>query len=149
MKNKRHMKILELVAMQDISTQEELAAGLKQAGMHVTQATVSRDIKELKLVKTTGAGGKGKYAASTAASQSISERLVRVFADTVLTIEYSGHIVLIKTLSGSANAAAEAVDALKWPEILGSLAGDNTIMVVVREGIDARDVVHKLTELIH
>lgn len=148
MKNKRHMKILELIASREINTQEELASGLMQAGMHVTQATVSRDIKELKLVKTMGPNGRNRYAASTTASQSISERLVRVFADTVLTIESSGHIVLIKTLSGSANAAGEAVDALKWPEILGSLAGDNTLMVLVREGVDAHVVVQKLTGLI-
>ena len=148
MKNKRHMRILELISQESVYTQEELADRLKQIGEDVTQATVSRDIKEMKLVKVADGSGRSCYAAVGDAGNGLSARLIRVFADTVLSIEHSHNIIMIRTLSGSANAAAEAVDALRWPEILGSIAGDNTFMVVVREQYAATQVVEKLRALI-
>jgi len=148
MKNKRHMRILELISQESIYTQEELAERLKQLGEDVTQATVSRDIKEMKLVKVADGTGRSRYAAVGDQGGGLSARLIRVFADTVLGIEHSQNIILIRTLSGSANAAAEAVDALRWPEILGTIAGDNTFMVVVREEYSAAQVAEQLRALI-
>ncbi len=148
MKNKRHMRILELISQESVYTQEELADRLKQMGEDVTQATVSRDIKEMKLVKVADGSGRSRYAAVGDSGGGLSARLIRVFADTVLGIEHSHNIIMIRTLSGSANAAAEAVDALHWPEILGSIAGDNTFMVVVREQFSAAQVAEKLRALI-
>lgn len=148
MKNKRHMRIMELISQESIYTQEELADRLKNMGEDVTQATVSRDIKEMKLVKVGDGTGRSRYAAVGEQGSGLSARLIRVFADTVLSIESSHNILLIRTLSGSANAAAEAVDALRWPEILGTIAGDNTFMVVVREEFKAADVAENLRALI-
>lgn len=148
MKNKRHMRILELISRESIYTQEELSERLKRMGEDVTQATVSRDIKEMQLVKVADGTGRSRYAAVGYQGGGLSARLIRVFSDTVLGMEHSGNIILIRTLSGSANAAAEAVDALKWPEVLGTIAGDNTFMVVVREGYPAGEVVEKLKALI-
>lgn len=148
MKNRRHMRIMELISQEDIYTQEELADRLKALGEDVTQATVSRDIKEMKLVKVADGTGRSRYAAVGEQGSGLSSRLIRVFADTVLGIESSQNIILIRTLSGSANAAAEAVDALKWPEILGTIAGDNTFMVVVRQEFAAEKVVENLRALI-
>jgi transcriptional regulator of arginine metabolism len=148
MKNKRHMRIMELISQEDIYTQEELADRLKEMGEDVTQATVSRDIKEMKLVKVADGAGHSRYAAVGDQGGGLSARLIRVFADTVLNIDFSANIILIRTLSGSANAAAEAVDALRWPEILGTIAGDNTFMVVVRQEHPASDVAGRLRALI-
>jgi transcriptional regulator of arginine metabolism len=148
MKNKRHMRIMELISQENIYTQEELADRLKQMGEDVTQATVSRDIKEMKLVKVSDGSGRSRYAAVGDQNGGLSARLIRVFADTVVGIDHSQNIILIRTLSGSANAAAEAVDALRWPEILGTIAGDNTFMVVVREEFSAANVAENLRTLI-
>jgi transcriptional regulator of arginine metabolism len=148
MKNKRHMRVLELISRESIYTQEELAERLKESGEDVTQATVSRDIKEMKLVKVADSTGRSRYAAVGEQGGSLSARLIRVFSDTVLGIEHSGNIILIRTLSGSANAAGEAVDALKWPAILGTIAGDNTIMAVIRQEFSAGEVAENLRALI-
>lgn len=147
MKNRRQMKILEIISNEEIGTQEELAKRLCQTGEDVTQATVSRDIKELRLIKVAGSDGRPKYAPSTGASY-VSNRLIRIFIDTVLSIESSGNIILLKTLSGSANAAGEAVDAMGYKELLGSLAGDNTLMLVVKEGEDTKALAQRLRDLI-
>lgn len=147
MKNRRQMKILDIIAKEEISTQDELARRLTQSGEDVTQATISRDIKELRLIKVAGSDGHSKYAVSVSAGH-VSNRLARIFIDTVMSIESSGNMVVIKTLSGSANAAGEAIDAMGHQEILGSLAGDNTIFLVVREGEDAAALANRLRELI-
>ena len=148
MKNKRHMRIMELVSQEDIYTQEELAQRLKDMGEDVTQATVSRDIKEMKLVKVADETGHNRYAAVGESPNGLSPRMIRVFSDTVLSIDFSANIILIKTLSGSANAAAEAVDALRWPEILGTIAGDNTFMVIVRQEFSSEELADRLRALI-
>ncbi|MGI6173853.1 MAG: arginine repressor [Christensenellales bacterium] len=132
MKSVRHSMILEILELMDIETQEELAEQLKRHGVRVTQATVSRDIKDLRLVKVMTESGKYKYATSDTADKGLSDRFIRIFTESVLSIEDAGNLIVIKTLSASANAAAEAVDGMKWPEILGTLAGDNTIFVVVK-----------------
>lgn len=148
MKNTRQSAILHLIDQYDIETQEELAGRLKDMGIVVTQATVSRDIKELRLLKVLSPSGGYKYATSDKAEHGLADRFVRIFVDSVLSITHAGHIVVIKTLAGSANAAAEAIDSMHWPQILGTMAGDNTILVVVRTQDEVRDVVTKFEEML-
>ncbi|MEA4897147.1 arginine repressor [Bacillota bacterium Meth-B3] len=136
MKSARHALILEIIDSRDVETQEELAEQLKRHGVRVTQATVSRDIKELRLLKALSPSGGYKYATAERAEQGAGDRFIRIFSESVLSVASSGHMIVIKTLSGSANAAAEAVDSLKWSEVLGTLAGDNTIFIIAREGCD-------------
>mgnify|MGYP001023976040 FL=1 len=148
MKSARQTAILSLVEQQDIRTQEELAQKLKDQGIKVTQATVSRDIKELRLLKVLSSSGGYKYATADQAEHGISERFVRMFIDSVISIVFAGNIIVIKTLAGSANVAGEAIDSMRWPEILGTMAGDNTILVVVRNEEDAALVVEKFNEIL-
>ena len=126
MKSVRHAMILDIIESADIETQEELADELSKRGIVVTQATVSRDIKELRLLKVLADNGGYKYATVDKAEKGLSERFIRIFSESTLSKQSAENIIVIKTLSGSANAAAEAVDSLRWPEIVGSLAGDNT-----------------------
>lgn len=130
MRYPRHNKILELISIHNIETQEELAKMLVDNGFKVTQATVSRDIKELKLIKVLGPNGKYKYASSKAAEMPSAERYLNLIKDMVLSASSSENIVVIKTLNGCANAACEAIDSLHLDGVLGTLAGDNTIFVV-------------------
>ncbi len=148
MKLLRHAAILEIIQQQEIETQEQLAAALCARGFQVTQATVSRDIKDLRLLKVlTGRGGY-RYAIAEKADAWLSERLIRIFTESVQSIQSAGNIIVIKTLSGSANAAAEAVDALQWEEIVGSIAGDNTIFLAVPTPEVAQETVVRLRTLI-
>ena len=148
MKNARQTAILGIIEKHDIETQEELANRLSEIGIKVTQATVSRDIKELRLFKVLSAGGGYKYAMADKAEHGVSERFVRMFVDSVLSITYANNIIIIKTLSGSANVAGEAIDSMRWQEILGTLSGDNTIMVVVRNTDEVPSVVAKFQEIL-
>ena len=132
MKSTRHSLILEIIEQKDIETQEELAEELKRRGVKVTQATVSRDIKELRLLKVLSDHGGYKYATVERAEKGMSERFIRILSESVLSLDNVGNLIVIKTLSASANAAAEAIDSMKWSEVLGSIAGDNTILVIAR-----------------
>ena len=132
MKISRHAKILEIIERNPIETQEELAEELKKSGYNITQATVSRDIKELKLVKVLDENGIYKYATLKEQDSMLSERLVKVFAESVLSVDYAGNIVVIKTFSGAANAACEAIDVLEFKELVGTIAGDDTIFALLR-----------------
>ena len=132
MKTMRHALILEIIESKDIETQEELAEELKNHGVNVTKATVSRDIKELRLLKVLAENGGYKYATAERAEKGMNERFIRIFSESVLSITGAKNLIVIKTLSASANAAAEAIDSLKWPEIIGCIAGDNTILVVLQ-----------------
>ncbi|MEG2338849.1 MAG: arginine repressor, partial [Clostridium sp.] len=132
MKIARHAKILELITQNDIETQEELVDALRCQGMDVTQATVSRDVKELKLIKVLSAQGRYKYASITQSENVLSEKLVNIFTQTVINVDYVGNAILLKTLSGSGSAAAEAIDTLSFDGIVGTIAGDNTILVLAR-----------------
>lgn len=132
MKSVRHNMILEIIEAKDIETQEELAEELKRRGVKVTQATVSRDIKELRLLKVLAENGGYKYATVERAEKGMNERFIRILAESVMSMESANNLIVIKTLSASAAAAAEAIDSLKWPEVLGTVAGDNTILVIVR-----------------
>lgn len=148
MKNARQTAILSIIETKDIETQEELANELKAVGITSTQATISRDIKELRLLKVLSASGGYKYATAEKADHGLSDRFARIFVDSVLSISYANNIIVIKTLSGSANAAAEAIDSMRWPEILGTMAGDNTIMVVTSKNEEAPVIVDALKDII-
>jgi len=148
MKNARQTAILSIIEQYDIETQEELANRLRAMGIVVTQATVSRDIKELRLLKVLSGSGGYKYATADKAEHGLSERFVRMFKDSVLSVNHAGHIVVLKTLSGSANVAGEAIDSMHLPEILGTMAGDNTVFVVVQNEADAGDTEARFREML-
>ena len=147
MKARRHDMISKLVASQDIETQEELASLLCEHGFEVTQATVSRDIKELRLIKVLTPEGKYRYATVEKAEADLQDRFVRMFADCVLSVTSSGNIIVLKTLTGAAAAAGEAVDVLNLPDIVGTVAGVNTVFLVVRDGKPVGDIIKKLQKM--
>jgi transcriptional regulator of arginine metabolism len=147
MKYNRHAKILEIIENNDIETQEELAEKLREEGIDVTQATVSRDIKELRLVKVMAPTGVSKYALIDNSETVLSQKLIRVFVESVLSIDSSNNIIVIRTMAGSAQAAASAIDALDWKEIVGCIAGDDTIMVVIREDESVVEVINRFKQI--
>ena len=147
MKTKRHAMIAKLISSQNIETQEELASLLRDLGYSVTQATVSRDIKELRLVKVLTPEGHYKYATVEKAEADLQERFIRMFSNCVLSINAAGNLIVIKTINGSASAAAEAVDSLKWPDIIGTIAGDNTIFIASRDGKSVSDVMKRFQKM--
>ena len=128
----RQLKILEIIAKHDIDTQEELVARLREDGYSVTQATVSRDIKDMNIIKTfTDDGRHYKYVAQQPKEPSTADKFIKIFRNTVLSIRSAENLVILKTEQGAANAAAELIDRLEYEEILGVIAGDNTIFVAV------------------
>jgi transcriptional regulator of arginine metabolism len=147
MKTVRQVAILDIIAKQDIETQEDLAEALRRHGIRVTQATVSRDIKELRLLKVLTPAGTYKYATADKAENGLSERFVRMLAESVLSVSSANNLVVVKTLSGSANVAAEALDSMHWPEVLGTLAGDNTLLLIVRSNEEAPLVTSRIHEM--
>lgn len=132
MKTKRQRKIIELITNYDIETQEELAAKLVENGFNVTQATISRDIRELNLTKIATKGGKQKYAVQSSSDIVSNSKYMRVLNDGIITMDTAGNILVVKTVSGMAMAVATALDAMQIKEILGCIAGDDTIMCVVK-----------------
>ncbi len=133
MKSLRHAKIKEIVEHHVIETQEELAEALRKEGIEVTQATVSRDIKELMLIKVPMGDGQYRYAFPVEQNLMFSQsRMERIFRDSVLTLNYSQNIIVIKTLPGTAQSVASTIDYAKWSEIIGTVAGDDNILVVVK-----------------
>ena len=147
MKTVRQVAILDIIEKQDIETQEELAEALRDRGIDVTQATVSRDIKELRLLKVMAAGGVYKYATADKAEHGLSDRFIRMLTESVLSVTSANNLIVVKTLSGSANVAAEALDSLHWPEILGTLAGDNTVLHIVRSNDEVPAVITRIQEM--
>ncbi|MBF8982672.1 arginine repressor [Lutibacter sp. B2] len=148
MKYSRHAKILEIIENNEIETQEELAEMLKKNNIKVTQATVSRDIKELRLIKVLSKNGTYKYAAIKQQENTASERLVKVFKNAILSIDHAGNIVVLRTLTGAGNAACAAIDALGIKNIVGTIAGDDTIFILARTENDINEIVNKFEELI-
>lgn len=148
MKTRRQSKILELIRKNDIETQEELQAYLEQAGFVVTQATVSRDIRELKLTKLSTGGGKQKYAALNDTSEDMSEKYVRVLRDGFVTMDMAQNILVIKTVSGMAGAVCASIDAMHIHEIVGSIAGDDTIMCAIRTTEDTVAIMKKIRKIV-
>ena len=148
MKTKRQTKMLELIKKHDIETQEELSDYLQKEGYQVTQATVSRDIRELKLTKVAMSNGRQKYAALTEANEDLSEKYTRVFRDAFVSMDMAQNILVIKTVSGMAMAVAAAIDAMHLHEIVGCIAGDETIMCAVRSVDDTIAVMSRLRKLV-
>ena len=147
MKVARHEKIIELIHQYDIDTQEELAARLNEAGFKVTQATVSRDIRALKMTKVAGKDGKSHYAILQDTHPVLGDKYTRVLKDALISMDVGQNIVVIKTVPGMAMGVAAALDALKWPEILGCIAGDDTIICACKTSEQAVSVVKKLNEI--
>ena len=148
MKTQRQTKMLDLLKKHDIETQEELSDYLQKEGYQVTQATVSRDIRELKLTKVAMSNGRQKYAALTAANEDLSEKYTRVFRDAFVSMDMAQNILVIKTVSGMAMAVAAAIDAMHLHEIVGCIAGDDTIMCAVRSVDDTIAVMSRLRKLV-
>ena len=133
MKALRHTKIKEIIEERPVETQEDLAEALREKGIEVTQATVSRDIKELMLIKVPAGNGSYHYAFPNEQNVVFSQtRMERMFQDSVLSIDYSLNLIVLRTMPGTAQAVAYTIDTVKWPEILGTVAGDDTICVIVK-----------------
>ena len=148
MKLARHRKIIELVNERVIETQEELAEQLKQSGYNVTQATVSRDIRELKLTKITDNSGKQRYGVVQNKSTDMNEKYIRILKDGFMSMDMAMNILVIKTVSGMAMAVAAALDAMQWSEIVGSIAGDDTIMCAVKSVDETLIVMEKIKKIV-
>jgi transcriptional regulator of arginine metabolism len=150
LKKNRHNTILEIIANQEIDTQEELARQLREAGYDVTQATVSRDIRELNLYKVSADGGKQKYAILRQEdSRHLEDKYIRVLKDGFSSMDMAQNILVVKTVSGMAMAVAAAIDAMRFQEIVGSIAGDDTIMMAVRTVDDTEKLMGRIWELLH
>ena len=147
MKTNRQSKIIEIIQKNEVETQDELSALLEKDGFRVTQATVSRDIRELKLTKIPTAGGRQKYAVITDAPENLSKKYERVLREGFLSMDMAQNILVIKTVSGMASAVCAAIDAMKMREIVGSIAGDDTIMCAIRTVDDTYAVMKKSAEL--
>lgn len=148
MKGNRHQKIIELVDNYSIETQEELAERLKEEGYQVTQATVSRDIRALKLSKVSCGNGKQKYIAIKQDDAGLNDKYIRVLKDGFVSMDKAQNILVIKTAPGLAMAVAAAIDGMQMEEIVGSIAGDDTIMAAVRTVEDTQAVMEKISEMI-
>ncbi len=134
MKSQRQAKILEIISNKNVETQEQLLAELQAAGFRGTQATISRDIKDLRIVKELTSLGTYRYAASSSElNGTFSSRLNTIFRESVVSFDYAQNIIVIRTLPGLASAAATAIDAMNMSAVVGSLAGDDTVMVVMRD----------------
>lgn len=149
MKISRHSKIIELINKYDIETQEELADRLMKDGYNVTQATVSRDIRELKLTKIAVDGGKQKYIVLQKTEAGMSEKYTRVLKDAFVSMDMAQNILVVKTVPGMAMAVAAALDALQFSSIIGCIAGDDTIMCAIRTAEETISVMEKLSKLIN
>ncbi|MFD3157382.1 arginine repressor [Haloimpatiens sp. FM7330] len=148
MKLARHAKIIEIINSMEVETQEDLAEELRKNGIEVTQATVSRDIKELKLIKVLGSNGKYKYATISPSESFLSDKLISIFSQTVLYVEQINNFIVVKTISGSAPGAAEAIDSMNFEGIAGTIAGDNTIFLLIRSEKKANEIVQKLKKML-
>lgn len=147
MKSDRHTKIVELIGKYDIETQEELAEKLTEAGFQVTQATVSRDIRELKLTKVSN-GDRGQKYALLQSTDDMGDKYIRVLKDGFLSMDMAQNILVIKTVSGMAMAVAAAIDAMEWPEVVGCIAGDDTIMCAIRSTEENKRVMEKVRKIV-
>ncbi len=148
LKKARHNKILEIIAKQEIETQEELAGLLKKNGFDVTQATVSRDIRELKLTKMPAGRGKQKYIVLRQEEKNrMEDKYIRVLKDGFVSMDMAQNILVVKTVSGMAMAVAAAIDAMQFQEVVGSIAGDDTIMMAVRTVEDTQQLMDKIRDL--
>lgn len=141
-KKRRHMKILELISSQDIETQDDLSELLRISGFDVTQATVSRDIRELKLTKSADENGVYKYTISQNDDDKPIGKYGFILRETILSCEKAHSIVVVKTISGMANAACAAIDHMQWANVIGTIAGDDTIFIAVKEPEDVDSIMN-------
>ena len=148
MKSKRHNKVLEIINESEIETQEELAEEIKKNGFDVTQATVSRDIKILKLVKMQSASGKYRYVAPSKEDSGLNDKLYSILKNAAISAEKVDRFVVLKTLTGAASAVAEAIDNLYTEDVAGTIAGDNTIFILVRTDEKAEELILKVRKII-
>lgn len=149
MKNDRQTMILEIITQENIETQEQLLARLQERGINSTQATISRDIKQMHLVKEPLGKGVYKYAVSGNRSQvNIAEKLQTIFRESILSVAYAQNIVVIKTMPGLANGACSALDNMKMTEIVGSLAGDDTAFLVMKDTESAAEFCEEIKEIL-
>ena len=148
MKVNRHVKIVELVNKYDIETQEELADRLREEGFQITQATVSRDIRDLKLTKVATDDGRQKYVVLKATENALRDKYIRILKDGFVSMDMALNILVIKTVSGMAMAVAAAIDEMRWQEVVGCIAGDDTIMCAVRTIEDTAVVMEKIRKIV-
>ncbi|MCI8822442.1 MAG: arginine repressor [Lachnospiraceae bacterium] len=148
MKRKRHEKIIELIERYDIETQEELADHLVEEGFQVTQATVSRDIRELKLSKVPGREGRQKYVLLNNQQHQMAEKYVGILREAFISMDRAQNILVVKTVSGMAMAAGAALDSIGWKEIVGCIAGDDTVMCAIRTAEDTETVMAELRKIV-
>ncbi|HCC02656.1 MAG TPA: arginine repressor [Ruminococcaceae bacterium] len=147
MKARRHAKILELISQSNIDTQEELLRRLRNSGFEVTQATVSRDIKELRLVKTLSADGQYRYSTGKEDDPDVSSKFYSLLRTSSESIKCAGNLVIIKTLSGMAQGICAAMDTMNWESVAGTIAGDDTIFVAVRSEHAAQQLAAELNRM--
>lgn len=148
MRNKRHEAILDLITKNNIETQQELTIALSSIGFDVTQATVSRDIKELRLLKKLNASGRYVYAPHTSENgEGVTDKMSIILSKSIVSVDYALNTVVIKTLAGMAQGAASVLDAMQFPECLGTIAGDDTIFVTVRSESAAQKLCKKLKNM--
>ena len=148
MKKVRHKKILEIISRHDVETQEELAVFLREAGFCVTQATVSRDIRELRLSKVSSGSGGQKYAVLNQSQDKNEDKYVRVLRDGYHSMESAQNLLVLKTGAGMAMAVAAAIDGMQLPQVVGCIAGDDTIMIAVRTMGDTQNLIEHIQKLI-
>ncbi|MBQ9228660.1 MAG: arginine repressor [Eubacterium sp.] len=149
MKKRRQAKILELIAAKDIETQEELQEYLLEYGFEVTQATISRDIKELRLVKDLSPKGRYVYSTGKKRTDNITQRAGGIFSESIISIDYAMNMIVIKCFPGMANAACAAIDSMNSTEILGTIAGDDTIFMLCRNEETALNFTNKLRKMLN
>lgn len=148
MKNARQTEIIRLIEKYHIETQEELAERLNKAGFQVTQATVSRDIRELHLIKVADGQNRSRYSVMKNSTEHLGRKYSRVLSDAFISAEVAGNLLVIRTVAGMAMAAGAALDSLGWPEIVGCIAGDDTIMCAVHSKQEAKTVLGKLVKIV-
>lgn len=148
MKGQRHIKIREIITNREIETQEELVDALRQLGFNVTQATVSRDIKELHLVKVPLPDGKYKYSLPADQRFNPLQKLKRILVDSFISIDYTEHLVVMKTLPGNAMAIGALIDNLEWSEVMGTICGDDTILIICRDKSNSSNIVNQFLSML-
>jgi transcriptional regulator of arginine metabolism len=147
MKGLRQRKIRELIRAREIGTQEELVAALREEGMRVTQATVSRDIKEMQLVKVPLGDGRYKYSLPQEQRFNPAQKLKRALLDHFVSAEAAENLVVVKCLPGTANTIASLIDGMNWPELAGSISGDDTILLVCRSREKATEMAARIRDM--
>jgi len=147
-KMKRHIKIREIISENDIETQDELVAHLKKLGFNVTQATVSRDIKELHLVKVLSSSGRYTYSTPTEQRFNPQDKLKRIIMEAFVSIDHASHFVVMKTLPGNANALGAIIDELDWEEVMGTICGDDTCLLICRTEENAEVIENRFLEML-